>query len=45
MIGEGACNASGSRLVSFVEMVICNGRKFMLEPEWRPSLKQTSIIP
>ena len=30
-----------------VEMVVCNGRKFMLEPEWtrvRPSLKQKSII-
>ena len=28
-------------------MVVCNGRKFMLEPEWtrvRPSLKQKSII-
>ena len=43
MFGEDACNASGNRLVSFlneVEMVVCNGRKFMLEPEWtrvRPS--------
>ena len=28
-------------------MVVCNGRRFMLEPEWtrvRPSLKQKSII-
>ena len=46
MFGEDTCNA---RLVSFwneVEMVVCNGRKFMLEPEWtrvRPSLKQKSI--
>ena len=37
-------------LVSFlneVEMVVCNVRKFMLEPEWtrvRPRLKQKSII-
>ena len=50
MFGEDTCNASGNRLVSFlneVEMVVCNGRKFMLEPEWtrvRPSLKQKSII-
>ena len=50
MFGEDTCIASGNKLVSFlneVEMVVCNGRKFMLEPEWtrvRPSLKQTSII-
>ena len=28
-------------------MVVCNGRKFMVEPEWtrfRPSLKQKFII-
>ena len=34
-------------LLNEVEMVVCNGRKFMLEPEWmrfRPSLKQKSII-
>ena len=43
MFGEDTCNASGNRLVSLlneVEMVVCNGRKFMLEPEWtrvRPS--------
>ena len=48
--GEDTCNASGNRLVSFlneVEMVVCNGRTFMLEPEWtrdRPSLKQKTII-
>ena len=48
--GEDACTASGNRLVSLlneVEMVVCNGRKFVLEPEWtrvRPSLKQKSII-
>ena len=45
MFGEDTCNASGNRLVSFlneVEMVVCNGRRFMLEPEGirvRPSLK------
>ena len=45
MFGEDICNASGNRWVSFlneVEMVVCNGRKFMVEPEWtrvRPSLK------
>ena len=50
MFGEDTCNASGNRLVSFlneVEMVVCNDRKFMLEPEWtrvRPSLRQKSII-
>ena len=50
MFGEEICNDSGNRLVSFlneVERVVCNGRKFMLEPEWtrvRPSLKQKPII-
>ena len=44
------CNASGNRLLSFlneVEIMICNGRKLVSEPEWtrvRPSLKQKSII-
>ena len=36
MFGEDACNASGNRLVSFlneVEIVVWNGRKFMLESE------------
>ena len=43
-------NASGNRLLSFlneVELMICNGRKLVSEPEWtrvRPSLKQKSII-
>ena len=42
--------ASGNRLLSFlneVELMICNGRKLVSEPEWtrvRPSLKQKSII-
>ena len=46
MFGEDACNASGNRLISFlkeVELVVCNGRKLVVEPEWtrvRPSLKQ-----
>ena len=33
---EDTCNASGNRLVSFlneIEMAVCNGKKFMLEPE------------
>ena len=47
---EDTCNASGSKLISFlneVELVVCNGRKLVVEPEWtrvRPSLKQKSII-
>ena len=50
MFGDDACNAGGNRLVSFlneVEMVVCNGRKFILEPEWtrvRPSLRQKPIV-
>ena len=50
MFGEDMCNASGNRLLSFlneVELMICNGRKLVSEPEWtrvRPSLKQKSII-
>ena len=47
MFGEDTCNASGNRLVSFLNEVEMNGRKFMLEPEWtrvRPSLKQNSTI-
>ena len=50
MFGEETCNASGNRLVSFlneVELLACNSRKLVTEPEWtrvRPSLKQKSII-
>ena len=50
MFGENTCNASGNRLLSFlneVELMICNGRKLVSEPDWtriRPSLKQKSII-
>ena len=50
MFGEETCNASGNKLISFlneVELVVCNGRKLVIEPEWtrvRPSLKQKSII-
>ena len=50
MFGEDMRNASGNRLLSFlnkVELIICNGRKLVSEPEWtrvRPSLKQKSII-
>ena len=42
--------ASGNRLISFlneVELAVCNGREFTVEPQWtraRPSLKQKSII-
>ena len=42
MFGEDACNASGVSSLNEVEMVVRNGRKFMLEPEWtrvRPSLR------
>ena len=48
--GEDTCNARGNRLVSFlneVELVVCNGRTFVSEPEWtrvRSSLHQESII-
>ena len=48
MFGENTCNASGNRLLSFlteVELMICNGRKLVSEPEWtriRPSLKQVN---
>ena len=44
MFGEGKCNASGNRMISFlteVELVICNGREFSVEPQWtraRPAL-------
>ena len=50
MFGEDTCNASGNRLISFlneVELVVFNGRSFVVEPEWtrvRPTLKQMSII-
>ena len=48
MFGENTCNASGNRLNSFfneVELMICNVRKLVSEPEWtrvRPSRKQNS---
>ena len=50
MFGEETCNASGNKLISFlneVEVVVCNGRKLVIEPEWtrvRPSFKQKPII-
>ena len=50
MFGEDTSNASGNRLISFlneVELVICNGRQLVTEPEWtrvRSSLKQRSVI-
>ena len=49
MFGEDTCNASGNRLIVLneVELVVCNGRSLVVEPEWtrvRPTLKQMSII-
>ena len=50
MFGEESCNTTGNRLISFlneVELVICNGRSFVSEPEWtraRLSLHQMSVI-
>ena len=50
MFGEETSNNNGEKLVSFltkVDLVSCNGRTFVTEPEWtriRPSLKQKSII-
>ena len=50
MFGEETCNATGNKLISFlneVELVICNSRQLVLEPEWarvRPSLGQKSVI-
>ena len=47
MFGEDTCNASGISFLNEVELVVCNGRKVVVEPEWtrvRPSLKQKSII-
>ena len=37
MFGEDMCNASGNRLLSFlneVELMICNCRKLLSDPEW-----------
>ena len=48
MFGEDMRNASGNRLLSFlneVELMTCNGRKLVSEPEWtrvRPSLNLKS---
>ena len=48
--GEDTCNRSGNKLISFLnelELVICNGRRCVSEPEWtrvRPSLDQKSVI-
>ena len=50
MFGEEICNASCNKFISFlneVELVVCNGRQLLLEPEWtrvRPSLDQKSVI-
>ena len=50
IFGEDTCNRSGNKLISFLnelELVICNGRRCVSEPEWtraRPSLDQKSVI-
>ena len=50
MFGDETCIASGNKFISFlneVELVVCNGRKLVLEPGWtrvRPSLDQKSVI-
>ena len=50
MFGEDTCNGNGNRLISFlneVELVICNGRELVSEPERtrvRPSFNQKSVI-
>ena len=49
IFGEDTCNRSGNKLISFLnelELVICNGRRCVSEPEWareRPSLDQKSL--
>ena len=43
MFGEKTCNASGNKLIFFLELVICNGRSLVLKPEWtivRPTLNR-----
>ena len=48
--GEDTCNASGNEFISLlreVELVACNVRQLVSEPEWtrvRPSLDQKSVI-
>ena len=48
--GEDTCNASGNKLIALlheVELVACNGRQLVSEPEWtmvRRSLDQKSVI-
>ena len=48
--GEDTCNTSANKLISLlheVELVTCNGRQLVSEPEWtrvRPSLDQKSAI-
>ena len=50
MFGEETSNNNDKKSVSFlteVDLVSCNGRTFVTEPEWtriRPGLKQKSII-
>ena len=48
--GEDTCNASGNKFIfrlRKVELVVCNGRQLVSEPEWtgvRPTLDQKSYI-
>ena len=47
MFGEDTWNASSNKFFNEMELVICNGRQLVLEPEWtrvRPSLDQKSVI-
>ena len=49
MFGERKCNASGNQLISVlneVELVVCDGLEFTVEPQWtraRSSMRQKSI--
>ena len=50
IFGEDTCNSSGNRLISFlhvVDLVVCNGRRLVLDPEWtrvRPSLEKSLLL-
>ena len=42
IFGEDTCNRSGNKLISFLnelELVICNGRRCVSEPEWRTRVR------
>ena len=47
IFGEDTCNRSGLSFLNELELVICNGRRCVSEPEWtrvRPSLDQKSVL-